>query len=133
MRWTRSETAARPDESPASMIIRILEAFEPWMEEAVCPSSGADVFFPEKGGNAQTTDEAKRICGGCPVRTPCLAYALETQQAFGVWGGLTERERRALAKTVKVDRRDTRRPSEILGTRRGPQVRPPANGWDKRR
>jgi WhiB family redox-sensing transcriptional regulator len=51
------------------------------------------VFFPEKGGS---TREAKRICGECPVRAECLEYALEEDERFGIWGGMSERERRKL-------------------------------------
>lgn len=70
-----------------------------WMAAAVCASTDPEAFFPEKGGSVR---EAKRICNGnadhppCPVKTECLAYALEHVERFGVWGGLTERERRRL-------------------------------------
>ena len=52
-----------------------------------------DPFFPEKG---QPTRVAKRICAPCPVRTECLEYALAAGERWGVWGGLSERERRRL-------------------------------------
>ena len=65
---------------------------EVWGERAQCRSSSPDAMFVQ--GAAQ--HEAKRVCYGCPVRTECLAAALDDQIAFGVWGGKTERERRAL-------------------------------------
>lgn len=65
----------------------------PWMADAKCLNADPDVFFPEKGGS---TREAKRVCGECPVRRECLAYALDNDERWGVWGGLAERERRKL-------------------------------------
>jgi WhiB family redox-sensing transcriptional regulator len=65
----------------------------PWAAEAKCLNADPDVFFPEKGGS---TREAKRICSECPVRDECLEYALEEDERFGIWGGMSERERRKL-------------------------------------
>jgi WhiB family redox-sensing transcriptional regulator len=65
----------------------------PWASEAKCLTADPDVFFPEKGGS---TREAKRICSECPVRDECLEYALEEDERFGIWGGMSERERRKL-------------------------------------
>jgi WhiB family redox-sensing transcriptional regulator len=64
-----------------------------WKADALCAQTDPEAFFPEKGGS---TREAKRICIGCPVREECLDYALEHDERFGIWGGLSERERRAL-------------------------------------
>ena len=65
---------------------------ETWGERASCRASNPDALFVQ--GAAQ--HEAKKVCHGCPVRTECLAEALDGRIEFGVWGGLTERERRAL-------------------------------------
>ena len=65
----------------------------PWATEAKCLQADPETFFPEKGGS---TREAKRICGECTVRNECLEYALENDERFGIWGGLSERERRKL-------------------------------------
>lgn len=65
----------------------------PWMRKAKCLQADPETFFPEKGGS---TREAKRICAECEVREPCLAYALDNDERFGIWGGLSERERRRL-------------------------------------
>ena len=65
----------------------------PWADKAKCLVAEPDTFFPEKGGS---TREAKRICSGCPVKDECLEYALENDERFGIWGGLSERERRKL-------------------------------------
>lgn len=64
-----------------------------WQWDALCAQTDPDSFFPEKGGS---TREAKRICEDCPVRAECLEYALERDERFGIWGGLSDRERRAL-------------------------------------
>lgn len=63
-----------------------------WMTRAQCGSDEAESLFVP--GAAQHV--AKRICGGCPVRTECLVEALDDRIEEGVWGGLTERERRAV-------------------------------------
>jgi WhiB family redox-sensing transcriptional regulator len=68
---------------------------EEWREEALCRQVDPEMFFPEKGGS---TADAKLICGRCEVRPECLAYALEHEQRSGVWGGLSERERRRLTR-----------------------------------
>lgn len=65
----------------------------PWAADAKCLQADPETFFPEKGGS---TREAKRICMQCDVRDECLDYALENEERFGIWGGLSERERRKL-------------------------------------
>lgn len=64
-----------------------------WRELAACRGTDLDVFFPERGESAGA---ARQVCAGCPVRQPCLDYAVTNRITSGVWGGLTERERRAL-------------------------------------
>jgi WhiB family transcriptional regulator, redox-sensing transcriptional regulator len=64
-----------------------------WHERALCAQTDPEAFFPEKGGS---TREAKKICAGCAVRAECLEYALAHDERFGIWGGLSERERRRL-------------------------------------
>ncbi|HEY2086986.1 MAG TPA: WhiB family transcriptional regulator [Mycobacterium sp.] len=71
---------------------------EEWRHEAACASVGGDFWFPEKGGS---TAEAKKVCRTCPVVTECGEYALATQQRFGIWGNLSERERRHIANVRK--------------------------------
>jgi WhiB family transcriptional regulator, redox-sensing transcriptional regulator len=66
-----------------------------WQERALCAQTDPEAFFPEKGGS---TRDAKRICQGCEVRAECLEYALAHDERFGIWGGLSERERRKLKK-----------------------------------
>jgi WhiB family redox-sensing transcriptional regulator len=68
-----------------------------WQEQALCAETDPEAFFPEKGGS---TREAKKICTGCEVRAECLEYALTNDERFGIWGGLSERERRRLRRRV---------------------------------
>jgi WhiB family transcriptional regulator, redox-sensing transcriptional regulator len=64
-----------------------------WQDQALCAETDPEAFFPELGQPARA---AKRVCAACPVRTECLEYAVGNGVAFGIWGGLTERERRPL-------------------------------------
>ena len=66
-----------------------------WQERALCAQTDPEAFFPEKGGS---TREAKRVCLSCDVRDDCLDYALANDERYGIWGGLSERERRRLKK-----------------------------------
>lgn len=66
-----------------------------WQSDALCAQTDPEAFFPEKGGS---TRDAKKICTSCEVRAQCLEYALQNDERFGIWGGLSERERRKLRK-----------------------------------
>lgn len=68
-----------------------------WQADALCAQTDPEAFFPEKGGS---TRDAKRICEGCDVRAQCLEYALQNDERFGIWGGLSERERRKLRRSA---------------------------------
>lgn len=74
-----------------------------WQDLGLCAQADPEAFYPEKGGS---TLDAKRVCMACPVRVECLEYALENDERFGIWGGLSERERRR----VKRARKATTRP-----------------------
>jgi len=78
----------------ADAFLPVLDAEDQgWQEKALCAETDPEAFFPEKGGS---TREAKKICTGCEVRSECLEYALSNDERFGIWGGLSERERRRL-------------------------------------
>src|SRR2546430_3857483 len=64
-----------------------------WQERALCSQTDPEAFFPEKGG---ATREAKRICSRCEGKDECPEYAVGHDERFGIWGGLSERERREL-------------------------------------
>ena len=74
---------------------RVAPEYQPWMDLALCAQVDPDAFFPEKGESNQA---AKRICNACPVRAQCLEFALTNKEQHGIWGGLSERERRKLRK-----------------------------------
>jgi WhiB family redox-sensing transcriptional regulator len=64
-----------------------------WRYQAACRGTDLEVFFPGRG---EPAEPARQICAGCPVRQPCLDYALSHGITHGIWGGLTERDRRPL-------------------------------------
>jgi WhiB family transcriptional regulator, redox-sensing transcriptional regulator len=72
-----------------------------WHQQAACLSVDPELFFPNgtTGDHAQQATVAKRVCMACPVRVTCLEFALESRQDFGVWGGMTEEERRSLRRS----------------------------------
>ena len=73
-----------------------------WQEEANCLGVDPDLFFPERGAS---TREAKAVCRSCEVRSECLEYALAHGEKFGIWGGLSERERRRVRRQRALERR----------------------------
>lgn len=98
--WAR--TQRKPEPPQLSLIVTDFDAMfdtieEQWQERALCAQTDPEAFFPEKGGS---TREAKRICMGCEVRDECLEYALAHDERFGIWGGLSERERRRLKRGI---------------------------------
>ncbi len=64
-----------------------------WQDLANCRGADPDLFFPERGAS---TRAAKAICGECQVRADCLEFAIVSSEKFGIWGGLSERERRKI-------------------------------------
>jgi WhiB family transcriptional regulator, redox-sensing transcriptional regulator len=105
---TRETHSCAPDaahpEAPVAVAVPALVLVEPdadgeldWQARALCAQTDPEAFFPEKGGS---TREAKRICSGCEVRAECLEYALANDERFGIWGGLSERERRRLRRAA---------------------------------
>ncbi|MFB8028316.1 WhiB family transcriptional regulator [Streptomyces sp. NPDC056465] len=71
---------------------------ENWRTQAACREEDPDLFFPigSTGPALVQAEEAKAVCGTCPVREQCLEWAMENGQDAGVWGGMDENERRAL-------------------------------------
>jgi WhiB family redox-sensing transcriptional regulator len=92
------QPAARPAEPVWLTLLRPSAPVEgelAWQADALCAQTDPEAFFPEKGGS---TRDAKKVCSSCTVRSECLEYALENDERFGIWGGLSERERRRLRK-----------------------------------
>ncbi|GHB65589.1 transcriptional regulator WhiB [Streptomyces viridiviolaceus] len=76
-----------------------------WQLEAACRGMDSSVFFPPAGerGRARRRreDEARAVCGSCPVSEPCSRFALTSQQPYGIWGGHTETERRSAVQKMR--------------------------------
>ena len=72
-----------------------------WREYANCLGVDPDLFFPERGAS---TEEAKAVCRGCQVRSDCLEYSLAAGEKFGIWGGVSERERRRIRRQRALSR-----------------------------
>ncbi len=85
-----------------------------WAERAACRGLELEVFYPERF-TTEAVERARRRCAGCPVRAQCLAEAMAVEALdelrFGIVGGLTPRERRALAGTKPRGRQRPRPPS----------------------
>ncbi len=64
-----------------------------WRDAALCAQTDPDAFFPEATGSVRVQ---RAVCARCPVRAQCLADALDNNEPYGIWGGLTVRERRGL-------------------------------------
>ena len=73
-----------------------------WRDGAACRHHDPELFFPEgtAGPALLQADQAKRVCQSCPVRTPCLSFALRHGLPFGIWGGATGEERRGIRRAV---------------------------------
>ena len=77
-----------------------------WRHRAACRDVDPELFFPvgNTGPAIAQIEEAKKVCNRCEVKEPCLAWALESGQDAGVWGGLSEDERRALKRRAARNR-----------------------------
>ena len=76
---------------------------EHWRRDAACRGRDPEIWFPIKS-NAESAEEGKRVCRGCPVRAECLRHALDFCEQYGIWGGLNERQLRALRKRMRDER-----------------------------
>ncbi len=78
-----------------------------WRQHAACRDMDTDLFFPngETGDALEQAEAAKAVCARCPVREECLEFALVTNQQYGIFGGLTETERKSLRRRRARERR----------------------------
>jgi WhiB family redox-sensing transcriptional regulator len=81
------------------------------MEGALCAQIGGDLWFADKG-QADDYAEAKKICLRCPIRLQCLEFALDNDERYGVWGGLSWTERRDEARKRRNGRQRRSQPQE---------------------
>ncbi|MCP4434499.1 MAG: WhiB family transcriptional regulator [Actinomycetia bacterium] len=98
-----SQTMSQGPEAVPETVVGLepIEPEESWQNFANCLGVDPDLFFPERGAS---TKEAKSVCRACVVREDCLEYALENSEKFGIWGGLSERERRRLRRARALAR-----------------------------
>ncbi len=75
---------------------------EAWQSQANCMGVDPELFFPERGSS---TREAKEVCRGCVVRVDCLEFAIANGEKFGIWGGMSERERRKVRRARVMQKR----------------------------
>lgn len=76
-----------------------IENSEYWRDEALCAQTDPEIFFPEKGSD---DGRGKRICARCDAKTMCLAFALENDERYGIWGGLSARDRTRIRKELQI-------------------------------
>lgn len=93
--------------NPCSNLVYVEFIPRPWVKHAICRGIDPDLFYPERG---ESTAEAKAVCKECPVRTECGEYALEIGEKFGIWGGMSERERRRIRRERRLARKKTAEP-----------------------
>ena len=91
--------AEREYRDPLQDLVELIDLA--WQDEANCMGANADLFFPERGAS---TRKAKQICAECEVQVECLEYAITNGEKFGIWGGLSERERRRIRKERSLSR-----------------------------
>lgn len=96
-------TVTDPDTEPTVVVDPVS-----WQQHAACKGIDTELFFPARGATFEVRD-AKAVCAGCTVREVCLDWALDHSEAWGIWGGKSERERRRL----RVRRRAERRAAEL--------------------
>jgi WhiB family redox-sensing transcriptional regulator len=90
---TMAEPSRRREDLPESLTDLIFEAAHAWRVLAACRGLDPELFFIERG---ESTTTAKAICRGCAVREECLEVAVVRPEKFGIWGGMSERERRKI-------------------------------------
>lgn len=84
-----------------------------WQKRGACYGQGPTLWFPPRGTPRRLIREAKRICAGCDIKQRCLEYALWHGERSGIWGGLTEKERRTLKTQITVVRKPPRTRTQI--------------------
>jgi WhiB family redox-sensing transcriptional regulator len=96
--------------SNLASVLALAAADDDWRDAALCRDTDPELFFPvgTTGQALVSQDHAKRVCGECTVKQACLDYALDTNQDSGIWGGLTEEERRVIRRRRAAELRATR-------------------------
>jgi WhiB family redox-sensing transcriptional regulator len=104
---TAVESTETDEPSPSLLVQELLDvSSRPWAARAACRGLEPELFFPARGAS---TREAKAVCAVCPVRAECLEDALEHHEGHGIWGGMSERERRRIRSKRALERRQRTR------------------------
>ncbi len=105
-RLRKGPTTERENEGPVDTTLfeDIFTQDLAWQEMANCRGADQDLFFPERGAS---TRKAKAICGACAVKDDCLEFAITKGERFGIWGGMSERERRRIRRQRAITARQT--------------------------
>ena len=104
------KTRSTAPSEAALLLLETLSGAAHWTASALCAQADPEVWFPERG---QSPHPAKAICSQCPVRSECLTEALANGERFGVWGGLTEHERRDFLRTSDPRSTTSRKPTSL--------------------
>jgi WhiB family transcriptional regulator, redox-sensing transcriptional regulator len=92
-------TLAQPELlSPHALALAVGDTRRKWSAWALCTDIDPEIFFPP---NDRPASDAREVCASCPVRRPCLAYAIAADEPSGIWGGLTTEERRTLRRQLR--------------------------------
>lgn len=94
--WVTRHARAYYVGTSVSPRVRINVVSTDWLDEAACASLDPELFFSHN-----YSDAAVETCEGCPVRGACLRYAIETNQEFGLWGGLSAQQRRTMGRRYR--------------------------------
>lgn len=87
-------------------LARLIERPE-WMRDAACRGMDPELFYPSRG---ESVAQARKVCSGCPVRAECLTYAMNLHETHGMWGGMSERDRRRIRRGELTPRRPVGHP-----------------------
>ena len=99
----RGQRQAYEDESNTDWMLMLEYPDQPWREQAACRGSDPELFFAERGANLpHEPNEAKAICATCPAKAPCLEYALQRPERYGIWGGTAHKERLRIRRQRKA-------------------------------
>lgn len=95
-----------PDVNTDTLPLDLPELADPlldrsWRDQGLCRLHDPELFFPSRGDSGEA---AKAICATCPVKEPCLEFALATNERHGIWGGMSERQRRRLRRARRARR-----------------------------
>ena len=84
---------SKPDDELSAAVLALASEDYSWKSAGSCVGSDPNMFFPERG---ESTEEAKAVCEGCEIRVQCLEFALANGEKYGIWGGMSERQRRKI-------------------------------------